>query len=526
MATITDFNVSPYYDDFADSNNYHRVLFRPSYALQARELTQAQTILQAQIERFGNHTFKEGDIVVPGSVQVVVRSTIKLTSFTGTSTLSDLKGIVLTGATSGVKAKVIETSATDGTDPNTLFVEYTNSGSNNTSTAFTASETISGTAIIGGVSTSVSAVVNTLHKGVLANISAGIFYVRGFFVQTTAQQLVLEKYTQQASYRVGLTIQEKINTPTDDTSLNDNAAGSSNENAPGAHRLKFNLTLAKKAIDSTDDVDFIELSRVINGLEVQNRSKTEYNQLADTLARRTFDESGDYTITDFDLDLRESVASGNNRGIYSDGATTNEGGTAATTKLAALLSPGKAYVKGYEIEKTGPNIIDIDKAREFKDVNANVTQFTLGNFVHITNMYNVPDIGKGFGTGAADIKPYANIKLFDTATSSRGTSIANTNADIKEIGRAKCRGIENVAGTASASIYPTSSVHKAFLFDIEMFTHIEVDGTISNASGFTTGEIVTGGTSAASGIVESIESAPPVRPPMIPEVAPDIRPPI
>ena len=506
MATITDFNVSPYYDDFADSNNYHRVLFRPSYALQARELTQAQTILQAQVERFGNHVFKEGDVVVPGAVQVLIRSSVKLTSFTGTSTLSDLKGIVLTGATSGVKAKVIETSATDGTDPNTLFVEYTNSGSNNTSTAFTGSETISGTATIGGVSTSVSAVVNTTHLGVLANISAGIFYIRGFFVQTTAQQLILEKYTQFAYYRVGLTIEEKINTPTDDTNLNDNAAGSSNENAPGAHRLKFNLTLAKKAIDSTDDVDFIELSRVINGIEVQNRSKTEYNQLADTLARRTFDESGDYTIRDFDLDLRESVASGNNRGIYSDGATTNEGGTAATTKLAALLSPGKAYVKGYEIEKTGPNIIDIDKAREFRDVNANVTQFTLGNFVHITNMYNVPDIGKGFGTSAADIKPYANIKLFDTATSSRGTSIANANADIKEIGRAKCRGIENVAGTASASIYPTSSVHKAFLFDIEMFTHIEVDGTISNAAGFTTGEIVTGGTTGASGIVESISS--------------------
>ena len=508
MATITDFNVSPYYDDFADSNNYHRVLFRPSFALQARELTQAQTILQSQVERFGNHVFKEGDVVVPGSVQTVARATIKLTSFTGTSTLSDLKDVVLTGGTSGVKAKVIETFATDGTDPNTLFVEYQNSGSNNTSTTFTASETISGTATIGGVSTSVSAVVNTLHRGLLANILPGIFYVRGFFVQTTAQQIILAKYsdTEQLSFRVGLTIEEKIDTPTENSNLNDNAAGSSNENAPGAHRLKFNLTLAKKTIDSTDDTDFIELSRVINGIEVQNKSKTEYNQLGETLARRTFDESGDYSIRDFELELRESVASGNNRGVYSDGATTNEGGTAATTKLAGLLSPGKAYVKGYEIEKTGPNIIDIDKAREFKDVNANVTQFTLGNFVHITNMYNVPDIGKGFGTGAADIKPYANVKLFDTATSSRGTSIANTNADIKEIGRAKCRGIENVAGTASASIYPTSSVHKAFLFDIEMFTHIEVDGTISNASGFTTGEIVTGGTSGASGVVESISS--------------------
>ena len=506
MATITDFNVSPYYDDFADSNNYHRVLFRPSFSIQARELTQAQTILQNQVERFGNNIFKEGDIVVPGGVKTTVRDSIKLTSFTGTSTLSDLKGATLTGGTSGVVAKVLETSAADGTDPNTLFVEYQNSGSNNTSTTFTGSETISGTVVISGVSTSVSAVVNTFHQGVIANISQGIFFVRGFFVQTSEQSLILEKYDFNATYRVGLTIEEKIDTPTENTSLNDNAAGSSNENAPGAHRLKFELTLAKKAIDATDDINFIELTRVINGVTIFQKDQTDYNILSDTLARRTFDESGDYTIRDFDLDIRESVLSGNNRGIYSDGGTTNQGGTASTTKLAALLTPGKAYVKGYEIEKTSQNIVDVEKAREFKDVNANVTQFTLGNFVHVTNMFNIPDLGKGNGSGAGDIKPYANIKLFDTATSSRGTSIANTNADIKEIGRAKCRGIENVEGTASAGIYPTSSVHKAFLFDIEMFTHIEVDGTISNASGFTTGEFVTGGTTGASGVVESISS--------------------
>ena len=70
MATITDLNVSPYYDDFADSNNYHRVLFRPSYAVQARELTQAQTILQSQIERFGNNIFKEGAMVIPGQISI------------------------------------------------------------------------------------------------------------------------------------------------------------------------------------------------------------------------------------------------------------------------------------------------------------------------------------------------------------------------------------------------------------------------------------------------------------------------
>ena len=64
MAQKTDLNVSPYYDDYSDSKNFHRVLFKPSVAIQARELTQLQSILQAQIERFGNHVFKEGAIVM------------------------------------------------------------------------------------------------------------------------------------------------------------------------------------------------------------------------------------------------------------------------------------------------------------------------------------------------------------------------------------------------------------------------------------------------------------------------------
>ena len=62
----TDLNVSPYYDDYDTTDNFHRVLFRPGFAVQARELTQLQSILQNQIEKFGTHMFKEGAMVIPG----------------------------------------------------------------------------------------------------------------------------------------------------------------------------------------------------------------------------------------------------------------------------------------------------------------------------------------------------------------------------------------------------------------------------------------------------------------------------
>ena len=68
MAQKTDLNVTPYYDDYDEDEQFHKLLFKPGKAVQARELTTLQSILQNQIERFGRHIFKEGSIVIPGSV--------------------------------------------------------------------------------------------------------------------------------------------------------------------------------------------------------------------------------------------------------------------------------------------------------------------------------------------------------------------------------------------------------------------------------------------------------------------------
>ena len=67
MPQQTNLNISPYYDDFDRTDNYHRVLFKPGYPVQARELTNLQSIMQNQVEQFGSHIFKEGSVVVPGA---------------------------------------------------------------------------------------------------------------------------------------------------------------------------------------------------------------------------------------------------------------------------------------------------------------------------------------------------------------------------------------------------------------------------------------------------------------------------
>ena len=495
MPSPTDFNLSPYYDDFTESKKFHRVLFRPAFAVQARELTQSQTQLQNQIEKVSDHLFEKGAMVIPGEIGYDLNYySVKLTSIASANTLAQFTtDTVLTGGSSGVKARIVGTDALSGSDPDTLYIKYNDSGTNNTNTSFTNGETITGT---NSDSVSLSAVVATTHTGSAAQVEEGTYYVNGYHVQVSKQTIVLDKYTNTPSYRVGLLVTESFVTPNDDASLNDNATGSSNVNAPGAHRFKIDLTLTKKTISTTEDANFIELLRLSEG-SLQNKVRnTDYAVLEDTFARRTFDESGDYTVRPFDIDIREHLISGNNRGVY----TSGNGGLAS--KLAVGLSPGKAYVKGYEVEKLATQYVDVEKARDFDTEQNFNTRFDIGNFVNVTNTYGTPDIG--FVSG--EIEAFKRVNLYHTATASRGTENTGTGSSINTIGRAKSKGYEYNSGTATGNLFATSSltsaVYKHFLFDINMFTHLN----ILTAQAFTDGELITGGTSGATGTYESISN--------------------
>src|SRR6056300_448443 len=451
MPSPTDFNLSPYYDDFTESKKFHRILFRPAFAVQARELTQSQTQLQNQIERLSDHLFDKGAMIIPGEIGYDLKYyAVKLTSKSN-STISDYIGTTLTGNISGVTAKVINAVATDGTDPDTLFVKYFNTNStDNTTIAFSDGETIT-------ASSGDTAVVNTTATGSAAQIQQGVYYINGFHVQVSAQTLILDKYTNTPSYRVGLTVTESFVTPEDD--------------------------------------NFYELLRLSSGTLQNQVRTTEYAILEDTLARRTYDESGDYVVKPFDIDVREHLASGNNRGIY----TSANGGDA--TKLAVGFSPGKAYVKGYEIDTIATTYIDVDKAREFDTQNNFNTRFDIGNYINVTNVYGSPDIASASG-----VEAFKGLTLHNEATSSRGSANSGSNSSITTIGRAKTRGFEYTSGTASANIFSssslTSAIYRHYLFDIVLFKYLN----ITTAQSFTDGEIVTGGSSGATGVVQEYSS--------------------
>ena len=137
VSLSTDLNVSPYYDDFDETKNFHRILFRPGLAVQARELTQIQSILQNQIDRFAENIFKEGSIVrgcLPRVNMELQYIKLRDNSSTGQSVnAAAFLGKTITGATNKVQAIVIGTAVgAEANTPNfkTLFVAYLSGNTN------------------------------------------------------------------------------------------------------------------------------------------------------------------------------------------------------------------------------------------------------------------------------------------------------------------------------------------------------------------------------------------------------------
>ena len=145
-----DLNTSPYYDDFDEAKKFYRILFRPAVSVQARELTQLQTILQNQVTKFGDHVFKDGSMVIPGEVNVNPGvNFVKLENIQGgtdvKSYLKSFKDMIITGGSSGIKARVLDSSecgcVDDSTIP-TLYFVYEGTGTDDETKRFAAGEVI------------------------------------------------------------------------------------------------------------------------------------------------------------------------------------------------------------------------------------------------------------------------------------------------------------------------------------------------------------------------------------------------
>ena len=426
MAQNTNLNVAPYFDDYNGDKNFHKVLFRPGYSIQSRELTTLQSILQDQVERFGSYQFKQGELVIPGEVGLNTRlDYVKLTSVSEVAVnvdgeivfqkydITQLVGETLVGLLSGVQCKVLDAQLQTSSSADTLFVSYISSGDSNIEETFRQGETVE---VLNGVNTPTLVVgtdgtvaptfiqVDNLDTGEsqfvsspamgfasAVKIESGIYFVNGFFVKNSEQLVIVDPYNNKASGKVAFDIVESIVTPEEDNSLYDNARGSSNFASPGAHRLKVELVAKKYGYSEALDRNSIELLSIKNGIVEKKIRQKDFNLLEDTLARRTYDESGDYVVSNFDFDIREYYQKSDNIGFYAlnsnTGLVNDLSVSEADAKLVGTIGPGKAYVKGYEIVNKETKYISLDKARD-EITRANVTLKSPGySSFFITNLY-------------------------------------------------------------------------------------------------------------------------------------------
>ena len=515
MAQNTNLNVTPYYDDFDKDKNFYRVLFRPGFPIQARELSTMQSILQNQVENVGTHFFKDGAMVIPGQVgyDLNVSCILLQESFLGSDveTYRDqLDGSIIEGLTTGIKAKVLYSISAEDSERGyiTIYVKYIDSGDTTSASGLNTFQlneqliankeiTFGSTLIEIGTPFAQLLPVNATSVGSSAYISDGVYFIRGHFVNVPSSYIILEQYSSNPSYRVGLDVLESIVTPEDDESLNDNAAGTSNYSAPGGHRFKISTQFTKRLISDEADKDFIELLRINQSTVESFVTRTAYSELEKSLARRTFEESGDYVIDTFTVTPREHLNDGFNNGVYQQGDTSRQGNPAAESKLAIEVSPGKAYIKGYRTEFISPQYVDVDKPRDFDSVQNGIINFNLGNFIKVYDIYGWPEVS---GDGVVDA--YQVMDLYDD-WSANATTTPKSGAN--QIGR--CRVVQmQKATTSSAATNPfgnqgvTAGVYDMWFYDAQMWTAINIANAVLP---LTVGSRIKGKTSGAIGYIAS-----------------------
>lgn len=418
MPINTDLNVYPYFDDFDTSKNYHRIVFNPHKAVQARELTQLQTILQDQIEMFGDNILRQGTIVTGGNfVEEQSLSFVRLMDNNSIGTgisVSSYDGMTIYGTTSNIKAVVVATASgleTQAPNTNTIWVKYLNSAAvtnGNDIKNFADGEYLEVRQYRStGAYTVIDTPIAIKPTAANGNIPAtgfgygvrcgdGVIYQKGNFIRFTDGITIISKYDNVPDgVVVGFETKEELINSYADTSLLDNANSFNNYNAPGADRLKLTPVLTTKSLaDAIADEKFFALQEYKSGKVIRRKLDTVYNKLGDMMARRTAEESGNYVVHGFDVGVEDVVG---------------------TSNLTLSVSPGIGYVNGYRVELVNNYKVEVSQSTEaLTDLSQNVLA-DYGNYVVVNN-----------STGKFDLKNLEVVNLVDAANATIGTAKLRT----------------------------------------------------------------------------------------------------
>ena len=424
MPLDTNFNVDPYYDDFDEAKNFHRILFRPAVAVQARELTQLQTILQNQIERFGDNIFVEGTVIQGCSISTDSSyNYIKLPDLRvdGQTTVpSDYVGLRAVSATTSNLQAIVVNSVTglESQNPNlhTIYLKYLNTGTSGQKT-FAADEqlvfysntnpsnttTLSTSLTVKVAPTQINAVnINPVGTGYSFTVGEGIIFQKGFFIKVQSPiTAIISKYSSAPNnLSVGFTTLEAVVTEYTDSSLLDNASGYTNVNAPGANRLKLTPTLTVANSNALPSNNFLSIADWNNGNLVRLNQATQYNVINKEMARREYETSGDFVVNQFNLNSDFNPAN--------------------SSTFNALVSSGLAYVNGYRVGLENSSKYEVRKGTDTISLTGQNVSASYGNYIVVKEVAGYFTIG-------------STVTLYDAVTSALSN---RTYASISPLGNA------------------------------------------------------------------------------------------
>lgn len=283
-----------------------------------------------------------------------------------------------------------------------------------------------------------NAATTPIGTGYGVTVDEGTIYQKGFFSRVSTQLVVVNKYSNtDFDKSVGFYTEEDIIDSNEDPSLLDNATGTFNYAAPGADRLKLIPVLRVLDKEEADaNTEFLPIIEFADGRPYRQNQSTVYNVIGDEIAKRTYEESGNYVLDQFIVSTRDS-------------STFSE--TASVFKIN--VDPGKAYINGYRVET------DHYRANVAKGV-ATATNAAAKIRLGYGSYVRVKELGGNFAFNIG-----AKVDLHDAAAAYVTTNAGNAiSASGNKIGEARIRSITLESG----EIGSVNAVYRLYLFDIVM----------------------------------------------------------
>jgi len=287
-------------------------------------------------------------------------------------------------------------------------------------------------------------VANTLltpiGTGYGVTVDEGTIYQKGFFSRVSPQLVIVNKYSNtDFNKSVGFYTEEDIIDSNEDTSLLDNATGTYNYAAPGADRLKLTpqlIVLDKDVADANSD--FLPIIEFADGRPYKQTQSTVYNIIGDEMAKRTYEQSGNYVLDQFIVSTRDSTT-------FSD--------TASVFKIN--IDPGKAYINGYLVETNQYRANVAKGITTAKNPSAKI-RLGIGSYVRVKELAG----NFGFKSGSI-VELHSSAATYITTSAPTGAAISSPGT---KIGEARIRSMTLETGEPGTP----NAIYRLYLFDIVM----------------------------------------------------------